>query len=487
MSMRLTARASATDVCELTALELLSGYGAGELSPVEVTEGVLARAHAVGERLNCFLTIDDDWARAAARDAEHELRSMGVRASRPLLGVPVSVKDLTPTKGLRTTRGSLLLRDWIPDFDPPAIQRLRAAGAILFAKSNTSEGGWKGDAGNRLIGPTANPWSLDRSSGGSSGGAAAAVAAGIGPLATGTDGAGSIRIPASFCGVVGVKPSFGRVPYVPPSADLLAHFGPLARTVADAALLLDVVSGADPRDLFSFDGERVGPDHLEIPPPATRIGFSATLGHSVADPEVEQIARHAVGCLKAAGYIVHELELELEDSYPILDVLIAGAEAASHRDDLDAVCDQLDPGHVRVIERGRSLSAADLTGAQEARLRFAETLRQATSQIDVLIMPTVPITAFELGLDGPSNLGDTPVSGLSWTPFTYPFNLTGQPATTVPAGVTAAGLPVGIQLVGAWRDDLTVLRLAHAYEQLAPWREALHAGVAASLRDPKDS
>lgn len=450
------------------AAELRRLYATGEASPVEVLDAVLQRAHALEPVLNAFLTLDDAGGRRAARAAERVVRTRPVEQWPLLLGVPVSVKDLTPTRGLRTTRGSLLLADWMPDFDPPAVERLRAAGAMIFGKTNTSEAGWKGDAGNRLVGPTANPWATDRSSGGSSGGAAAAVASGVGPLATGTDGAGSIRIPAAFCGVVGFKPSLGRVPYVPASADLLAHLGPLARTVADAAALYDTLAGPDPRDLFSLPADAPTTQRLEAVEPL-RIAWCADLGGTRAAPDVREAAACAMLALAEAGHRVEPVELHVEDPYPIVDVLWAGAEAASHRDDLDAVRDRLDPGRVALIERGRALGAADLAHAQAERWRYAEALRQATEAYDVLATPTLPIGPFALGADGPSDLGGASVDGLAWSPFTYPFNLTGQPAISVPAGHDADGLPVGVQLAGRWREDLTVLRAAAALERASPW------------------
>jgi aspartyl-tRNA(Asn)/glutamyl-tRNA(Gln) amidotransferase subunit A len=445
-----------------TASEMLAGYAAGNLSPLDVMEATLARANSIGSALNAFLTVDADGALEAARNAEVELSREGIRPDRPLLGLPVSVKDLTATAGLRTTRGALRLSGHIPTSDAPAVARIRRAGGIVFAKSNTSEAGWKGDAGNRLLGSTANPWGRSRSSGGSSGGAAAAVAAGIGPLATGTDSAGSIRIPAAFCGVVGLKPTHGLVPYVPPSVDRLAHLGPLARSTADAALLLGVIAGMDPRDPSSAPappGLTQGLDHC----PHLRIGLSTDLGFGQPTAESVATVRSAADSFAQLGHDVVELGSGIADPYPVLDTIWAAAEAGGY-EDLVPHLDQLEPGYLRMIQRGRGLSAAALVRAEEARARLCADLESMTSDCDLLLTPTMPDTAFELGQPGPGGVED-----LTWSPFTYPFNLTGQPAISLPIAIARDGLPLSIQLVGRRFEDALVLRAAAALEAECEW------------------
>jgi len=457
----------------LSVEEMHDAYRSGALDPSEVIEHCLARASET-DGLNVFLTVDDSGARRAAEEATRQLHRHGLPTA-PMFGIPVTVKDLLPTKGLRTTRGSRTTRDWIPDVDAPAVERIRAAGAIIIGKTNTSEGGWKGDSGNRLRSATVNPWASDRSAGGSSGGAAAAVALGIGPAAIGTDGAGSVRIPAAFCGVVGYKPSFGRVPYWPVSADNLAHVGVLARTVRDCAATVQVMTGPDPRDMFSQDqtADAARAEDSSVTGRVARplrIGYTTTLGFAATETEIGERFGDAVLGLAELGHELVAINATLSDPYDILDTLWAGHEAASHPEDLDSIVDDLDPGYADLIRRGRMLSAAQLAGAHDRRHAFAAELRAYTGRCDLLLTPTVPLPAFPLGQDGPSTVAGHPVTGLSWTPFTYPFNLTGQPAITVPIGATSTGLPIGMQFVGGWRDDATMLAAAADYEQRCPWR-----------------
>lgn len=457
-------------LAEATAAELQELYATRAVSPREAVEATLARARSLDPSLHAFVTIAEEAALEQADAAERALRDPNRSRQPALLGVPVSIKDLIATKGLRTTRGSLVHRDWIPDFDAVVVERLRRAGAIVFGKTNTCEDGWKGDAGNRLIGPTRNPWRLELSAGGSSGGAGAAIAAGIGPLATGTDGAGSIRIPSAFCGIVGYKPSLGLVPYVPMSPENLSHLGPMARTVTDAALMLDAVAGPDPRDMLSLeaaDGQYA--NKITEPPRPLRIAWTPTLGFARTEEEVERIVTEALTGFEASGHHIEPIDPVLEDPYPIIDVLLAGADAGAYRDSLAGLRDLLDPGHVEVIERGLRYSAADLAKAQAERAVFYEAMRKMMEPFDLLATPTVPISPFTAGLDHPPAVAGELRAGLEWTPFTYPFNLTGQPALSLPAGMTASGLPVGLQIVGHWHADGLVLQAGRAFERARPW------------------
>ncbi|MDE0193956.1 MAG: amidase family protein, partial [bacterium] len=270
-------------LAQLTARQLREGYESGALSPIAVAEAVLGRIERLNGDLTAFVTVTGDEARQTAAAAERALRGDDCTdgPGGALCGVPISIKDMIVTRGVRTTIGSLLLADWIPEFDTPTSERLRAAGAPLLGKTTTSEFGWKGDSGNRVNGPARNPWRLDRTAGGSSGGAAAAVAAGLGPAAIGSDGAGSVRIPAAFCGVFGIKPSCGVIPVFPISPiESLSHLGVLATTVADAADVLDVVAGPDPRDRFSLPG--TGADYADAlagPLGELRVAWSPDLGY----------------------------------------------------------------------------------------------------------------------------------------------------------------------------------------------------------------
>ncbi|MEV6600456.1 amidase family protein [Actinoplanes sp. NPDC051346] len=446
-------------------------YATGDLRPTEYVRGVLDAIAEHDTRLRAFLTVDAEGAMAQAQSAERELRTEGMAAlrARPLLGVPVSVKDLTPTRGLRTTRGSRALRDWIPDEDAPAVARLRAAGAIVIGKTNTSEGGWSASTRNRIAESTANPWDRTRTAGGSSGGAAAAVAAGLGVAATGTDGAGSIRIPAALCGVVGFKPTFGRVPYVPLSVERLSHLGPLARSVHDAALLTDVMSGPDPRDPYSlFPGARTAAE----PPAVLRIGWIPEPGGAVSHPDVAARCAAAVAALADLGHEVTELASPFEDPYPALVRILAAVEAAGQPPEQDHLAD---PDRMPVVSHGRGLSAADLLHAEQGRATLVQQMHTCMSRWDLLAMPTVAVPPFDRDRwCPPSASGHDPAAldWLAWAAACHPFNLTGQPAVSVPVGHGSTGLPVGLQLVGVWNRDDLVLHAAGLLETALPWMDS---------------
>ncbi|WP_340681976.1 amidase family protein [Amycolatopsis coloradensis] len=456
--------------CDMATLR--DAFARGELSPVEHVETVLARIETVGARLGAFITVDRKGAMAAAEAAATRIRHGGHTAWReaPLLGIPISVKDLIATKGLRTTRGSWQHRDWIPDFDPPVVERLRAAGAVLLGKTATSEFGWSGSGNSLLAGPVRNPWNLELTSGGSSGGAAAAVAAGLGAGAVGTDGAGSVRIPAAFCGVVGFKPSFGSIPYVPTSPENLSHLGPLTRSVSDTALMMSVMAGADARDVYSYSGP---PGEWDLGPATDRplrIGWIRSFGRPEPEVAIERIAYAAVAALGEAGHTVREMRPPCADPYHVLETILAAAEAAGAGEE---PVEHAAPGRLEVADLGRKLSAIDLARAERDRGKLADEIRLAMADVDVLAMPTVPIGPFSAERHQPAEaVHKGRLSWLSWTPATYPFNLTGQPAVSVPAGFTERGIPVGVQLVGRWRADSAVLAVARDLERIRPWAAA---------------
>ncbi len=460
------------EIAFLSALDLRERYRQRELSPVEVAETILARIETLNPRLTAFITVTPELALEQARAAERSYAPGG--APGPLAGIPISIKDLTPTKGIRTTRGSLLSADWVPDEDVPFVERVRAAGAVELGKTNTPELGWKGDSGNRLVGPTHNPWRHGRTAGGSSGGAAAAVAAGLGPLAQGSDGAGSIRIPAAFCGIVGLKPSFGLVPLYPPGLfGDLAHLGPMTRTVRDAALLLDATAGADPRDRLSWSS---GVEYLsacEGGIGGLRVAWSPDLGGVPIEPEVRRVAEMAALRFTELGCEVEEADPGLPDPWEAVDQIISAAMAGYHKEDFDAVKDRIDQGRRKVVEAGQRLDAATVAVAHQRRSAYYEGMRRfmAEGRFDLLLTPTLPVTAFPAGDDQPERVAGRETTYLGWTAFTYPFNVTGQPAITVPCGDAPDGLPVGLQIVGRWRDDATVLRAAAAYEAAFPWED----------------
>lgn len=451
------------------ATELRERYRRRELSPVEVVEAVLARQERLNPVLNAFLSVTPDLALEAARAAERAYAGEGKPGL--LAGVPISIKDNHPLSGVRWTGGSLLHTDRIADSDSLFVERVKRAGGAIIGKTNLPEGGWKGASTNRLGEPARNPWDLSRTPGGSSSGAAAAVASGIGPLAQGGDGAGSIRIPAGFCGLFGFKASYGTIAYPGTATTQMAHAGPLTRTVRDGALLLATAAGKDVRDRLSYDA---GIDFLaacEGGIEGLRIAWSPDLGYAAVDPEVAEITARAAAGLSELGAHVEEASPGLDDPLNILDGLWEPSQAAGHQDDFDEVRDMLDPGRAAIIERGLTMRATDVIRALQRRDDYHDAMQRFMSGYDLLVTPQLPVTAFPVELDYPPEIAGRPMTYLGWTAFTYPFNLTGQPAATIPCGFASDGLPVALQFVGRWRGDATVLRAAAAYEDAFPWAQ----------------
>jgi len=460
------------DLCYMPATEMLARFRDRSLSPVEVTTAILNRIEAVDPAINAYVTVTGELAMDQATTAE---RAWQTGESGALLGVPISIKDLTATKGIRTTKGSKLFENWIPESDAVFVERVMNAGAIMLGKTNSPEFGWKGESTNPVSGTTRNPWNLERTSGGSTGGGAAAVAAGMGPLTQGGDGAGSIRIPSSFCGIYGLKPSYGLVPTFPPSAiPSVAHLGPMTRTVTDAALLLNVTAGGDPRDRLSWSSNI---DYLPLC--ETRdlkgrtIAWSPDLGYAAVDSEIVAICEGQLQVLRDLGADIVEAQPNLPDPWSIIDDIWATAMASMHIDDLAEVSDRIDQGRKTVVEYGLSLSGAHLSRQQQRQAEYYEGWRQFMQDYDLFVCPTEPRTAFQAGLDFPPVIAGREMTYLGWTAFTYPFNLTGFPAATVPAGFASDGLPVGLQIVGGWRDDSAVISASAAYEAAAPWADKL--------------
>jgi aspartyl-tRNA(Asn)/glutamyl-tRNA(Gln) amidotransferase subunit A len=455
------------EVAYLSAMELRAAYAARQLSPVEVVRMTLERIEELNSTVTAYITVTAELALEQARQAEAQLLR---GEDQPLLGIPISLNDLVPTKGIRTTRGSLLFEDWVPTFDAPLVDRLRDAGAIVLGKTNTCEFGWKGDSGNRLVGPTHNPWRIGLTAGGSSGGGAAAVACGLGPIAQGSDGGGSIRIPAAFCGIFGLKPSFGLIAQYPLSSlDSLSHAGPMTRTVLDACLFLNASVGPDARDRHSLNA--MGLDYVDAAAAAFtgRVALSVDFGGRQPDPEIARSIRAAAAVFEQLGCTVEEVGPVVDDSLSIVDTYYATANASGHAQNYQEVRDRLDAGRLPLIEQGFRVSGVDLAIAGVRRNEFCEQLRAFMANYDVLLTPTLPIAGFAAGADRPADRPATEISPLGWTPYTYPFNLTGQPAASVPCGFTADGLPIGLQIVGRWRDDVAVLRAARTFEQARPW------------------
>ncbi len=469
----------ASELVWLSAQELAQRIRGKELSPVAVVEAVLDRIGAVDPRLNAYCTVAADEARDAASAAE--IAILSGEALGPLHGVPVSIKDLIFTRRLRTAAGSRLLSDHVPEEDAVAVERLRGAGAIIVGKTNTPEFGFKGVTDSPLFGVTRNPWDTTRTPGGSSGGAAAAVAAGLGPLALGTDGGGSIRIPASFCGIYGLKPSFGRVPAGPglPGWETFSHTGPLTRTVRDAALMLDVLAGPDDRDRHSLPAVAGDPFLAACDEgiAGLSVAWSADLGHGHVDPEVADLCGDAAARFESLGCHVEVVVPTWDNPEEIFRTLAAGEAFAAYRDRLEAGERLLDPALVEMLRFGETITAERYLAALLGRRHFWTEVQRFLARFDLLLTPTVAVAPFALDALPIREIAGSPVSPLGWTPFTFPFNLTGQPAASVPAGFTAAGLPVGLQIVGRRHADRTVLAASAAWEAAAPW-QARRPGVA---------
>ena len=439
----------------------MDGYRKRTLSPVEVTQAVLQRIEALNPRLNAFNLVSDhamDEAKASeARWASG--KPMGL-----LDGVPVSIKDIILTKGWPTLRGSKTVSPSGPwNDDAPVTARLREHGAVLLGKTTTPEFGWKGVTDSPLTGITRNPWNPDKTPGGSSGGAAAAVASGMGPLAVGTDGGGSIRIPCSFTGLFGIKPSFGRVPAWPLSPfGTVAHLGPITREVTDAALMLTVMSLPDARDWHALPYEpRDYRASLEKGVQDLRIAYSTNLGYAEVDREIAEIAGKSVRVFADLGAKVEEKHPGFENAGPLFQTHWFSAAAALIRTVQDKKL--VDRGLLEVAEQGSKVTAAELLEAQMKRGALGMQMNLFHRDYDLLVTPTLAVAAFDVGQE-------TPVKGrwTDWTPFTYPFNLTGQPAASIPCGFTKAGLPVGLQIVGPRFTDALVLRAARAFEIARP-------------------
>ncbi len=464
-----------TDLCFTPALELTELIRRRAVSPVEVTRAVLGRIEQLNGRLGAYVVIHAERALEEARRAEQ-----GVMAGQPLgglHGVPLSIKDNFWTAGDRTTFGSRLLADFVPTEDAPSVARLRAAGALFVGRTNLPEFAWRGSTDNPLFGESRNPWDLTRTPGGSTGGGAAAVAAGLGPLALGSDGAGSIRIPASFCGLVGLKPSFGRVPLYPAPGghELVAHVCPLARTVRDVALLMNAIAHYDRRDPFALPDD--GVDYLAacdqplVRPRGgspVRVAWSADLGFAPVERETREIAAAAARAFGEMGLEVEEASPDLGDPSMILRTLYGGAQAGAHAARPPEQKAQMDPELVAYAEASSALGLVDYFRAVVARQAMVDALRRFFERYDLLLTPTLGLTAFPLGLVGPREVAGREVTHLGWT-LCYPFNYSGQPAISIPAGWTASGLPVGLQIVGRRLEDGLVLRAAAAFETLRPW------------------
>lgn len=458
----------------MSAAQLGAAYRDGGLDPVVVTTHLLDRIEKFDGDINSFCLIDRPETLRQAQ-ASHDRIKAGTSLG-PLDGIPVAIKDIILTKGWPTLRGSKTVDPSGPwDEDAPSVARLKECGAVLIGKTTSPEFGWKGVNDNPLTGITRNPWNLDRTPGASSGGAGAALAAGFCPLAIGTDGGGSIRIPAAFSGVAGLKPSYGRVPAFPLSPfGTVAHVGPMARTVEDLGLFMIALAGADARDWYhlpdsGYDWQKVATADL---PKRARLMVSADLGYVTLHPEMAAAFDRAVSVMADQGADIVEAPHLFDDPVDVFKTIWYGGAAFLLEELPDDQFALLDPGLQAVVEQGKGITRRELQLANKARENFGSAMRQAMEGFDGLLTPQMPIPAFEVGANypgGPDNTKPGAGSWEAWTPFTYPFNLTQQPAATVPCGFSEDGLPLALQIVAPqFRDDLA-LTIAGVFERATNW------------------
>ena len=463
---------NATELCFTPATELAVLIRAREVSPREVMEAVLARIEALEPSLNAFAHLTVDAARAAARAAEDAV----VRgdALGPLHGIPFTIKDLTLTAGVPTDRGSHTHKGVVPEVDAPLVTRLRSAGAIPLGKTTTSEFGWKGVSESPLTGITHNPWKQGFNAGASSAGAGVAAAAGYGPLHQGTDGAGSIRMPSHFCGVFGLKPTFGRVPSWPVgNVDNINSIGPMTRTVADAALMVHVMAGPHPWDHTSLEAPPADyPARLAEGVAGLKVAFSADLGHARVDPEVASLVADAVRGFDDLGCAVEPVTPDFGPDGPDLIRVFWPAHLLNFSYLVAEWEDRMDPGLLACIRAGQGFSAQDYLDARARKLAYIERVHRFFEDWDLLLTPAVSVAAFPAERLQPERWPSHEWDWIMWAEFSYPFNFSGNPAASVPCGFTADGLPVGLQIVGRRFADLTVLQAAAAFEVARPWSGA---------------
>lgn len=461
-----------TEIWKLSGLQLGKRIASKEIKPSEVMQAILARIEKVNPEINAFCTVAHDSAMAEARAADEQVVRGTARG--PLFGVPVSIKDLIETRGLRTTFGSLHFEKNVPAADAVLVERLRGACCPILGKTNTPEFGGKFATDNTLFGTSRNPWNLQKSPGGSSGGAASQVAAGLGPLAVGNDGGGSIRVPSSCCGVYGLKPQFGRIPSWPrhDSWSTLNHEGPITRTVRDAAAMLDILAGPDERDRTSLPASRV--NYLkacEGDIKGLKVAWSPDLGYGKVDPEVREICQKAVRAFEEMGCVVEEAHPGIPCPDQIfLNLIVPRMVVWLERELPENFQEKMDPMLTVFLPLMNAMSARDVIRAIFSSEALWDKLSVFFRKYDLLLTPTLATPPYELGIFGPRQVAGEGVSPL--LPFfTFPFNLTGQPAASIPAGFTKDGLPVGLQIVGRRYDESTVLRASACFEEARPWAQ----------------
>ena len=474
--------ATGNEICRMDAVTLANSIRAKELSPVEVVDAVLARMDSLEPTLHAFCTPTPNLARETAKRIEQALMS-GDQVG-PLAGVPVGIKDLVSTKGIRTASGSIAYKDFFPTEDDIVVERLKDAGAVIIGKTNVTELGYSGASHNPVFETTRNPWNTDLTSGGSSAGSGAAVASGMGPFAIGSDGGGSVRIPAAHCGIYGFKASMGRVPLYPGARDErypgvsswegLEHIGPMSRTVADSAMMLSVIaSGPDDRDRHTLPAPDFDwmEDCLEGALRGLRVAYSPDWGYAAVDSQVRHVVGEAVKVFERdLGCVVEEAHPGWDDPYYAFWGLVAlESDLQGMRELVAKYPGQMSPHLVDFIQR--PWTAEELTGSVIARKAVVNKMWKFMRKYDLLLTPTLACPPFPVNIQGPEKIDGRMVEPFRWLAFTFPLNMTGQPAASIPAGWTEGGLPVGLQIIGRHLDDPLVLRASTAFEAAKPWRD----------------
>ena len=462
-------------ICRMSGLQLKRAIKTKKVSPVEVVDAFLTRIEKINPKINAYCTLIPESARQTAKDAERKI--MKGETLGALHGVPVSIKDLTWMKGVRSTGGSLLYENFVPDRDAIFVERLKAAGAIILGKTNTPEFGWVGVTTNRVFGPSHNPWNINYTTGGSSGGAAASVAASLGPLAQGSDGGGSIRTPASFCGVYGLKPSYGRVPQSPGFPGLwegLSVTGPIARTVADAALMLEVMSGYDSRYFHSIPQKAphftaIIRGNLSLK--GLKVAWTRDMGYATVDTRVVKAFEQAVKVFSSLGCEMIEAHPDAPDPVEAFSIQVASAMVGHLGPELAKRGHLLERGLKTYVERNLNITAGDYVRARMSQHEYWSKVCLFFEKYDLLLTPVLAVPPFDINLWGVNEINGQKVSPIAWMPFTYPFNATGQPAASIPCGFTDDKLPIGMQIVGRKYDEALVLKASAAFEQAQPWAD----------------
>ncbi|MFX1488361.1 MAG: amidase [Promethearchaeota archaeon] len=471
------------DICYMSAYDMGVKIKSQEITAEEITEIIIERIEKINPVINAYCTLTFDLARETAKAADKAIKegeTLGL-----LHGIPISIKDETETKGIRTTYGSAIFENNVPREDEAIVKRMRNAGVAILGKTNTPAFGYKGETDNLLFGVTRNPWNLERTTGGSSGGAAGAVSSGLGPIGLGSDGGGSIRIPSCFCGLYGLKSTFGRVPQS--NMKLLGylgtftHKGPLVRYVKDAALVLDVIAGQDDSDRYSVPKPNFSYlEKLDEKPNKLRIGYSLDLGFAEAlDPQIEKSVLDGVQKFEEFGWSIEKSRIKLRNPEPTFMVIWSTGFAYTLGPYLESARDKMDPGLVDTINLGYTFSTKEIKIAEIQREAIYEEICKVFKKFDVLITPTLACPAFELGKSLTTDeeimktgiiINGKNVTATGWLPFTYPFNMSGHPAASIPCGWSSDNLPIGMQIIGKRFDELTVLQVSKAFEDVSPWQ-----------------